>query len=91
MAVVTFREAVAQVLREEMRRNPRIFLLGEDIVDYGGTYGVTRGFAEEFGEKRVKDTPIAESVIIGAAVTARAVASRMAKMSMPSTRSPGML
>jgi pyruvate dehydrogenase E1 component beta subunit len=70
VAVVTFREAVAEVLREEMRRDSRIFLLGEDIVDYGGTYGVTRGFAEEFGEKRVKDTPIAESVIIGAAVGA---------------------
>lgn len=70
MAVMTYREALTQALREEMRQDERIFLLGEDIVDYGGAFGVTRGLAEEFGEKRLKDTPIAEGAIVGIAVGA---------------------
>lgn len=70
MAVITYREALSQALREEMRRDNRIIILGEDVVDYGGAYGVTRGLADEFGEKRVKDTPIAELGIVGTAVGA---------------------
>ena len=70
VAVITYREAVRQALREEMLRDERVFLLGEDIGRYGGSYAVTKGLLEEFGEKRVKDTPISETAIIGAAAGA---------------------
>lgn len=70
MPVITFREALRQALFEEMRRDDRIFIMGEDIVAYGGSYGVTRGLADEFGEKRVRDTPIAESVVVGCGIGA---------------------
>src|SRR3989442_2775387 len=53
-----------------MERDERVFILGEDIAGYGGTYAVTRGLFEEFGEKRVRDTPLAEEVITGAAMGA---------------------
>ncbi len=67
---MTVREAISQALREEMYRDERVFLMGEEIGKWGGTYAVTRGFLDEFGEKRVKDTPIAEGVIVGAAAGA---------------------
>ena len=67
MAVVTYLEAISQALREEMRRDPTVFLMGEDIGVFGGAFKVTRGFLEEFGEERVIDTPIAESGFTGAA------------------------
>jgi pyruvate dehydrogenase E1 component beta subunit len=51
-----------------MERDERVFILGEEVGVWGGTYAVTRGFYDQFGEKRVRDTPIAESVIIGAAI-----------------------
>ncbi|HLT57856.1 MAG TPA: alpha-ketoacid dehydrogenase subunit beta [Limnochordales bacterium] len=70
MAEITYREAVRQALREEMLRDERVFLLGEDIGRYGGSYAVTKGLLEEFGEKRVRDTPISETAIIGAAAGA---------------------
>jgi pyruvate dehydrogenase E1 component beta subunit len=70
MANITVREAISQALREEMRRDERVFILGEEIGVWGGTYAVTRGFLDEFGEKRVRDTPIAEGVIAGSAVGA---------------------
>lgn len=70
MAVITIREALKQALREEMQRDERVFLLGEDIAAYGGAYAVTKGLVEEFGEERVRDTPIAEGVIAGAAMGA---------------------
>jgi pyruvate dehydrogenase E1 component beta subunit len=70
MARITVREAISQALREEMRRDERVFIMGEEIGVWGGTYAVTRGFLEEFGEKRVRDTPIAEGVIVGAAAGA---------------------
>ncbi len=70
MARITYREAISQALREEMHRDERVFIMGEEIGVWGGTYAVTRGFLDEFGEKRVKDTPIAESVIAGAATGA---------------------
>lgn len=70
MAKMTVREAISQALREEMYRDERVFIMGEEIGKWGGTYAVTRGFLDEFGEKRVRDTPIAEGVIVGAAVGA---------------------
>jgi pyruvate dehydrogenase E1 component beta subunit len=70
MARMSVREAISQALREEMYRDERVFIMGEEIGKWGGTYAVTRGFLDEFGEKRVRDTPIAESVIVGAAIGA---------------------
>lgn len=70
MAVLRMRDALREALREEMHRNPKIFLMGEDIGKYGGSYAVTAGLLEEFGPDRVRDTPIAESVIVGAGIGA---------------------
>lgn len=67
---LTIRDAIALALREELNADERVFLMGEDIGAYGGSYVVTKGFLDEFGEKRVRDTPIAESVIVGAAIGA---------------------
>ncbi|WP_192498223.1 alpha-ketoacid dehydrogenase subunit beta [Tepidiforma bonchosmolovskayae] len=64
------RDALREALREEMLRDERIFLLGEDIGLYGGSYAVTKGLLEEFGEERVRDTPIAESAIVGIGIGA---------------------
>jgi pyruvate/2-oxoglutarate/acetoin dehydrogenase E1 component len=66
----TYLEAIRQGLWEEMERDPNVFLLGEDIGVYGGAFKVTAGFFEHFGEKRVVDTPISESAIVGAAIGA---------------------
>ena len=70
MARITFREAISQALREEMYRDERVFIMGEEVGTWGGTYAVTRGFLDEFGERRVRDTPIAEGAIVGAAAGA---------------------
>ena len=70
MAKITMREAISQALWEEMERDPDVFILGEEVGVWGGTYAVTKGFYDHFGEKRVKDTPIAEAAIIGAAIGA---------------------
>jgi len=70
MRAITFRDALREAIREEMVRDERIFILGEDIAGYGGTYAVSKGLFEEFGEKRVRDTPLAEEVITGAAIGA---------------------
>ncbi len=67
---ITYREALSSALREEMQRDERVFIMGEEVGVWGGTYAVTRGFLDEFGEKRVRDTPISEMVIVGAAVGA---------------------
>jgi pyruvate dehydrogenase E1 component beta subunit len=67
---MTYRDAIAQALREELRGDDRVFLVGEDIGKYGGSYVVTKGFLDEFGEKRILDSPIAESGIVGAAIGA---------------------
>ncbi|MCS7176151.1 MAG: alpha-ketoacid dehydrogenase subunit beta [Candidatus Kapabacteria bacterium] len=66
----TYLEAISEALREEMRRDPTVLLLGEDIGVYGGAFKVTKGFLEEFGVERVVDTPISEAAIIGAAIGA---------------------
>ncbi len=71
MPVMTYREALRQGLREEMLRDERVFLMGEDIGrNWGGAFKVTKGLAEEFGDERVRDTPISENTIVGAAVGA---------------------
>lgn len=67
---VTFLEAIRDALREEMRRDPSVFLLGEDIGVYGGAFKVTEGIIDEFGSDRVIDTPISEAAIVGAAAGA---------------------
>jgi len=67
---ITIREALSAALREEMHRDERVFIMGEEVGVWGGTYAVTRGFLDEFGAKRVRDTPIAEMVIAGAATGA---------------------
>ena len=67
---MTYAAAIRQVLQEEMRKDERIFLMGEDIGIYGGAFGVTRGLLEEFGEGRVIDTPISEQAIAGCAIGA---------------------
>ena len=70
MSVMTYREALNLALREEMRRDPRVFLIGEEIGLYDGAYKVTQGLLKEFGERRVVDTPICESGFTGVAVGA---------------------
>jgi pyruvate dehydrogenase E1 component beta subunit len=70
MAAITVRQAISDALREEMERDENVFILGEEVGVWGGTYAVTRGFYDQFGEKRIRDTPIAESAIIGAAIGA---------------------
>jgi len=67
---VQFREAIQEALREEMKRDPNVFVMGEDVGLYGGAYGATRGLFDEFGPERVRDTPISEAIIGGAAVGA---------------------
>lgn len=67
MAMITMREAISQALWEEMELDERVFIMGEEVGIWGGTYAVTRGFYDHFGADRVRDTPIAEGVIIGAA------------------------
>ena len=67
MATLTIREAISQALWEEMERDERVIILGEEVGVWGGTYAVTKGFYDHFGPERVLDTPIAEGVIVGAA------------------------
>lgn len=70
MARITMREAISQALWEEMERDENVFILGEEVGVWGGTYAVTKGFYDHFGADRVRDTPIAEAAIIGAAIGA---------------------
>lgn len=70
MARITMRQAITDALREEMLRDENVFIMGEEVGVWGGTYAVTRGFHDEFGERRVRDTPISEMVIGGAATGA---------------------
>lgn len=76
MAHITMREAISQALWEEMERDPSVFILGEEVGVWGGSYAVTRGFYDHFGGERVRDTPIAEAGIIGAAIGAALVGER---------------
>jgi pyruvate dehydrogenase E1 component beta subunit len=70
MAELTYREALRSTLHEVLSADDRYFMMGEDIGAYGGSYSVTKGFLEEFGPERIRDAPIAESVIVGAGVGA---------------------
>jgi len=67
---VTYLEAISQALDEEMSRDERVFLMGEDIGAYGGAFKITEGFLQKYGDHRVLDTPLAESGIVGAAIGA---------------------
>ncbi len=70
MANTTYREAVRMALREALQRDPRVFLMGEDVGRYGGSYACSKGLLDEFGETRVRDTPLSESAFVGAGVGA---------------------
>jgi acetoin:2,6-dichlorophenolindophenol oxidoreductase subunit beta len=68
MREITYLEAIREALRQEMTLDEKVFILGEDVGAFGGCFGVTAGLLEEFGEERVRDTPISESAIMGAAL-----------------------
>ena len=70
MPQITYREAIAQAMRQALHQDEKVFLMGEDIGGYGGAYAVTKGFLAEFGPERIKDTPISESAIVGAGIGA---------------------
>ena len=76
MAEMRYRDALNAALREELQRDERVFLMGEDIGVFGGAFKVTAGLLDEFGEKRVRDTPISENTIVGAGVGAAMVGLR---------------
>ncbi len=70
MVKTTYREAVREGLREALLRDPRVFLMGEDVGRYGGAYACSRGLLEEFGPDRIRDTPLSESTFVGAGIGA---------------------
>ena len=67
---VTYAKAIGDALKEEMRRDGRVIVFGEDVAEFGNIFGITRGMLEEFGPKRIRNTPIAETAIIGSAIGA---------------------
>jgi pyruvate/2-oxoglutarate/acetoin dehydrogenase E1 component len=67
---ITYREAVKQAIREALQGDPRVFLMGEDVGRYGGCFAVSKGLLEEFGEERIRDTPLSESAFVGAGIGA---------------------
>jgi len=67
---ITYREAVKQAIREALLGDPRVFLMGEDVGKYGGCFAVSKGLLEEFGEERIRDTPLSESAFVGAGIGA---------------------
>jgi pyruvate/2-oxoglutarate/acetoin dehydrogenase E1 component len=67
---ITYREAVKQGIREALLRDPRVFLMGEDVGKYGGCFAVSKGLLDEFGEERIRDTPLSESAFVGAGIGA---------------------
>ena len=66
----TYREAMRQAIREALQRDPRVFLMGEDVGRYGGCFAVSKGLLEEFGPERIRDTPLSESAFVGAGIGA---------------------
>ncbi|MDH3942775.1 MAG: alpha-ketoacid dehydrogenase subunit beta [Anaerolineae bacterium] len=76
MAQITMRQAISDALWEEMERDEKVFIMGQEVGVWGGTYAVTKGFYDHFGEKRVRDTPIAEAAIVGGAIGAAMVGLR---------------
>jgi pyruvate dehydrogenase E1 component beta subunit len=70
MTTITYREAVRAAIRGALQRDPRVFLMGEDVGRYGGSFAVSKGLLEEFGEERIRDTPLSESAFVGAGIGA---------------------
>ena len=70
MTQMTYREAMRAAIREAMKRDPRVFIMGEDVGRYGGCYAVTQGLLGEFGPERIRDTPLSESAFTGAGIGA---------------------
>ncbi len=70
MPETNIREALRQTLKEALQQDERVIIMGEDIGAYGGSYGVTRGLLQEFGDERVRDTPISESAVVGCGIGA---------------------
>ena len=70
MAITTYRDAVRSALREALLKDPRVFLMGEDVGMYGGAYAVSKGLLAEFGPERIRDTPLSESTFVGAGIGA---------------------
>ena len=70
MKTITYRDALKEALAEEMERDDAVFIMGEDIAEYGGAYKVTDGLHQEFGKERIRNTPISEAAIIGTALGA---------------------
>jgi pyruvate dehydrogenase E1 component beta subunit len=67
---MTYREALRSAMRDAMKQDPRVFLMGEDVGLYGGAFAVSHGLIQEFGPERVRDTPLSESIFVGAGVGA---------------------
>jgi pyruvate/2-oxoglutarate/acetoin dehydrogenase E1 component len=67
---ITYREALREAIREALQRDPRVFLMGEDVGRYGGSYAVSKGLLAEFGPERIRDTPLSESTFVGAGIGA---------------------
>lgn len=70
MTKITYREAIRAALREAIQNDPRVFLMGEDVGRYGGSYACSKGFLEEFGPERIRDTPLSENSFVGAGIGA---------------------
>ena len=70
MATTTYREALRTALKEALVKDPRVFLMGEDVGQYGGSYAVSKGLLAEFGPERIRDTPLSESTFVGAGIGA---------------------
>jgi pyruvate dehydrogenase E1 component beta subunit len=73
---MTYRDAVREAIRDAMQRDPRVFLMGEDVGRYGGAYAVSKGLLAEFGPERIRDTPLSESTFVGAGIGAALGGSR---------------
>src|SRR5690349_10697409 len=73
---ISYRDALNQALREELQRDPNVFVIGEEVAEYGGAYKVTEGLFQEFGAERVIDTPISEEAIAGTGIGAAMVGLR---------------
>ena len=67
---ITYREAIRQALHDALASDPRVFLMGEDVGRYGGSYAVSKGFLDEFGPERIRDTPLSELAFVGAGIGA---------------------
>src|SRR5579872_5201323 len=70
VARMTYRDAVREAVRDAMKADPRVFLMGEDVGRYGGSYACSKGFLDEFGPERIRDTPLSESAFVGAGIGA---------------------